>query len=125
MGPLFSSSVSDCRHQPSPSSTSSLSSSPSQIDLFFNYYPKRVGQVLFVDAPFYFQPGWNMVKPLLKSYASLVTATHSPSSAWLFPFFSVFFFFFFLSVLQVRFVSADEVRNEYFTPDTVPESFKK
>lgn len=49
-----------------------VSSLVPQIDVFFNYYPKRLGEVLFVDAPFIFQPGWNMVKPLLKSYASLV-----------------------------------------------------
>ncbi|GJM91041.1 hypothetical protein PR202_ga07376 [Eleusine coracana subsp. coracana] len=43
------------------------------IDVFYYYYPKRLGQVLFVDAPFVFQPLWQMVKPLLKSYASLVS----------------------------------------------------
>ncbi|CAI7857996.1 unnamed protein product, partial [Closterium sp. NIES-53] len=41
------------------------------IDVFFNYYPKRLNQVLFVDAPFIFQPGWKVMKPLLKSYANL------------------------------------------------------
>ncbi|CAI5951138.1 unnamed protein product, partial [Closterium sp. NIES-65] len=41
------------------------------IDVFFNYYPKRLHQVLFVDAPFIFQPGWKVMKPLLKSYANL------------------------------------------------------
>lgn len=46
--------------------------SHSQIDVFYYYYPKRLGQVLFVDAPFVFQPMWQLVKPLLKSYASLV-----------------------------------------------------
>ncbi|CAI5490655.1 unnamed protein product [Closterium sp. Naga37s-1] len=44
------------------------------IDVFFNYYPKRLHQVLFVDAPFIFQPGWKVMKPLLKSYANLVSA---------------------------------------------------
>ena len=42
------------------------------IDVFYNYYPKRIGQALFVDAPLAFQPGWNIVKPWLKSYANLV-----------------------------------------------------
>nr|XP_024399664.1 phosphatidylinositol transfer protein CSR1-like isoform X2 [Physcomitrium patens] len=66
------------------------------IDAFFKYYPKRLGQVLFVDAPFIFQPGWAMIKPLVGKYAALV-----------------------------RFCSADEVRNDYFTLDTIPESFKQ
>jgi hypothetical protein len=64
------------------------------IDIFFTYYPKRLSQVLFVDAPWIFKPGWEMMKPWLKKYAALV-----------------------------RFVSADEVRKEYFTPDTVPADF--
>ncbi|KAJ8623078.1 hypothetical protein MRB53_031607 [Persea americana] len=66
------------------------------IDVFYIYYPKRVGQVLFVDAPFVFQPIWQLVKPWLKSYASLV-----------------------------RFCSADTVRNEYFTEETVPPNFRE
>lgn len=66
------------------------------IDVFFNYYPKRLGEVLFVDAPFIFQPGWNMVKPLLKSYASLV-----------------------------KFCSAADVREQFFTSETVPPDFRE
>ncbi|KAJ0989019.1 hypothetical protein J5N97_007375 [Dioscorea zingiberensis] len=65
------------------------------IDVFYYYYPKRLGQVLFVDAPFVFQPIWQLVRPLLKSYASLV-----------------------------RFCDAATVREEYFTQDTVPAAFK-
>lgn len=65
------------------------------IDVFYNYYPKRIGQALFVDAPLIFQPGWNIVKPWLKSYANLV-----------------------------RFCSADVVREEYFTAETVPLDFR-
>lgn len=65
------------------------------IDVFYNYYPKRIGQALFVDAPLVFQPGWNIVKPWLKSYANLV-----------------------------RFCSADVVREEYFTAETVPHDFR-
>eukprot|EP00897_Mesotaenium_endlicherianum_P007922 jgi/Mesen1/7158/ME000037S06519 len=64
------------------------------IDAFFNYYPKRLGQVLFVDAPFIFQPGWTMMKPLLKSYASLV-----------------------------RFCTVEEVA-EYFSAENLPEAFR-
>ncbi|KAJ3692534.1 hypothetical protein LUZ60_012884 [Juncus effusus] len=64
------------------------------IDVFYYYYPKRLGQVLFVDAPFVFQPMWQLVKPLLKSYASLV-----------------------------RFCDAKTVTKEYFTQDTAPPDF--
>ena len=28
-----------------------------QVDIFFTYYPKRLGQVVMVDAPFMFKPG--------------------------------------------------------------------
>ncbi|CAD6338047.1 unnamed protein product [Miscanthus lutarioriparius] len=55
----------------------------------------RLGQVLFVDAPFVFQPMWQVVKPLLKSYASLV-----------------------------RFCDAETVRKEYFVEETVPPDFR-
>ena len=64
--------------------------------MFFTYYPKRLGQVLMVDAPWLFQPPWQLIKPLLKKYATLV-----------------------------RFVSAKDVRNEFFTADKVPEDFKR
>ncbi|KAL0335752.1 UNVERIFIED_CONTAM: Phosphatidylinositol transfer protein C [Sesamum radiatum] len=59
-------------------------------DAFYYYYPRRLGQVLFVDAPFVFKPVWQLVKPLLKSYASLV-----------------------------RFCSAKTVTEDYFTADTL------
>ncbi|KAM0036567.1 putative CRAL-TRIO lipid binding domain, CRAL/TRIO domain superfamily [Helianthus debilis subsp. tardiflorus] len=64
-------------------------------DVLYYYYPSRLGQVLFVEAPFVFQPIWQLAKPLVKSYASLV-----------------------------RFCSADDVRKEYFTESTLPESFR-
>ncbi|CAI7779107.1 unnamed protein product, partial [Closterium sp. NIES-53] len=64
------------------------------IDVFFNYYPKRLNQVLFVDAPFIFQPGWKVMKPLLKSYANLVV-----------------------------FCKAEEVRDKYFLPGQAPDSY--
>ncbi|KAK9076823.1 hypothetical protein SSX86_005157 [Deinandra increscens subsp. villosa] len=64
-------------------------------DVLYYYYPSRLGQVLFVDAPFVFQPIWQLAKPLVKSYASLV-----------------------------RFCSVDDVRKEYFTESTLPASFR-
>ena len=67
-----------------------------QVDAFFSYYPKRLGQVLMVDAPWLFQPGWNMVRPWLKKYAALV-----------------------------RFVTADELRAEFFTAATLPPDFRE
>lgn len=65
-------------------------------DVFYYYYPKRLGQVLFVEAPFVFKPIWQLVKPMLKSYAYLV-----------------------------RFCSVEEVRKEYFTEATIPASFRR
>jgi len=67
-----------------------------QVDMFFVYYPKRLGQVLMVDAPWIFRPPWRLIKPLLRKYAALV-----------------------------RFVSAEDVRREFFTPDTVPKDFTR
>ncbi|XP_074316808.1 uncharacterized protein LOC141653066 [Silene latifolia] len=64
-------------------------------DVFYYYYPKRLGQVLFVDAPFVFNPIWQLAKPLLKQYASLV-----------------------------RFCSVKTVREEYFTEDNLPATFR-
>ena len=72
-----------------------LTNTARQVDAFFLYYPKRLGQVLFVDAPWAFKPGWEMVKPWLKKYAGLV-----------------------------RFVSRGEVRREYFAPGTCPADFQ-
>lgn len=66
------------------------------VDVFFLYYPKRLGQVLMLDAPWGFQPGWEVVKPWLKKYAALV-----------------------------RFVTREELRNEFFTPETCPEELLK
>ncbi|XP_020520871.1 motile sperm domain-containing protein 2 isoform X2 [Amborella trichopoda] len=63
------------------------------IDVFYYYYPRRLGEVLFVDAPFLFKPFWQIVKPLLKSYANLV-----------------------------RFCKPETVR-EYFSPPTAPPGF--
>lgn len=54
-----------------------LSFAPMQFDAFYYYYPKRLSEVLFVDAPFIFKPVWQIIKPLLKSYASLVRILYS------------------------------------------------
>uniref|UniRef100_A0A061S9V7 Motile sperm domain-containing protein 2-like n=1 Tax=Tetraselmis sp. GSL018 TaxID=582737 RepID=A0A061S9V7_9CHLO len=64
------------------------------IEALFTYYPKRFSQILFVDAPFVFQAPWKIIKPMLRKYSALV-----------------------------RFVSAKEVRNEYFTKETCPPDF--
>lgn len=42
------------------------------IDVFFTYYPRRLSELLVVDAPLIFQPMWRVVKPLLRKYSSLV-----------------------------------------------------
>ncbi|GLC47000.1 hypothetical protein PLESTB_001656000 [Pleodorina starrii] len=65
------------------------------IEAFFEFYPRRVGQVLFVDAPWVFFPAWEVIKPLMRKYASLV-----------------------------RFLSVSELRSEFFTSETLPPDFK-
>ncbi|KAK6924819.1 CRAL-TRIO lipid binding domain, partial [Dillenia turbinata] len=65
------------------------------LDVFYYYYTRRLVQVLFVDAPFIFKPVWQLAKPLLKSYASLV-----------------------------RFISLEILKTEYFTEETLPIIFK-
>ncbi|KAJ6799322.1 CRAL-TRIO domain-containing protein C3H8.02 isoform X1 [Iris pallida] len=65
------------------------------VDVFYYYYPRRLGQLLFVEAPLVFQPVWQLVKPLIGSYSSLV-----------------------------RFCDAETVRKEYFTEETLPADFK-
>jgi hypothetical protein len=42
------------------------------VDSFFTYYPKRLSQVLFVDAPWVFRPGWEMIKPVSRGDSSFV-----------------------------------------------------
>jgi len=42
------------------------------ISCIFDYYPKRISQVLLVDAPFVFKPVWAIIKPLMGKYSSLV-----------------------------------------------------
>ncbi|WIA20830.1 hypothetical protein OEZ85_005183 [Tetradesmus obliquus] len=64
------------------------------VDAFFVHYPRRMGQVLLVDAPWIFKAPWELIKPLLRKYAALV-----------------------------RFVSRKELAAEYFTPDSLPTDF--
>ncbi|KAK1564350.1 hypothetical protein Q3G72_001261 [Acer saccharum] len=64
-------------------------------DVFYSYYPRRLGEVLFVEAPFIFNPFWQLVKSWVKSYASLV-----------------------------KFCSVETVRKEYFTEATLPVNFR-
>ena len=61
------------------------------VEAFFEFYPKRVGQVLFVEAPWVFLPAWEVVKPLMRKYAALV-----------------------------QFVSVKEARERYFDAGTCP-----
>eukprot|EP00188_Purpureofilum_apyrenoidigerum_P004702 Plantae.Rhodophyta-Purpureofilum_apyrenoidigerum.ctg55131.p1 GENE.Plantae.Rhodophyta-Purpureofilum_apyrenoidigerum.ctg55131~~Plantae.Rhodophyta-Purpureofilum_apyrenoidigerum.ctg55131.p1 ORF type:complete len:278 (-),score=60.07 Plantae.Rhodophyta-Purpureofilum_apyrenoidigerum.ctg55131:260-1066(-) len=42
------------------------------VDVFFTYYPRRLSELLVVDAPLVFQPMWRIIKPLLRKYASIV-----------------------------------------------------
>lgn len=66
-----------------------------QIDVFFQYYPKRLSQLLLVDAPWVFRPLWAAVKPAMGKYSQLAT-----------------------------FVSKDELCPMYFDRDTLPESLR-
>ncbi|KXZ47547.1 hypothetical protein GPECTOR_34g706 [Gonium pectorale] len=66
------------------------------VEAFFEYYPRRVGQVLFVEAPWVFFPAWEVIKPLMRKYSALV-----------------------------RFLSVAELRQEFFTKDTLPDDFKQ
>ncbi|GIL66802.1 hypothetical protein Vafri_20305 [Volvox africanus] len=65
------------------------------VEAFFEYYPRRVSQVLFVEAPWVFFPAWEIIKPLMRKYASLV-----------------------------RFCSVAELRSEFFTGETLPSDFR-
>lgn len=49
------------------------------VEAFFEYYPRRVGQVLFVDAPWVFQPAWAAIQPLMRKYAALVSVWSHPA----------------------------------------------
>ncbi|GBF87868.1 motile sperm domain-containing protein [Raphidocelis subcapitata] len=64
------------------------------VEAFFEYYPRRMGQVLMVDSPWIFRPTWELIKPLLRKYAALV-----------------------------RFVDRSEL-SEFFEPGALPEDLK-
>ena len=68
-----------------------LTCARTQVDLFFSYYPRRLGQVLVVDAPWVFRPAWAGVRPMLRKYAELV-----------------------------RFVSRVQLRQEFFSKSSLP-----
>ncbi|KAI8470161.1 MAG: CRAL-TRIO domain-containing protein [Monoraphidium minutum] len=65
------------------------------VEAFFEYYPRRMGQVLMVDAPWIFQPSWAVIKPLLRKYAALV-----------------------------RFVDRATLEREFFEPGKLPEDLR-
>ncbi|GAB4860668.1 hypothetical protein Ancab_035831 [Ancistrocladus abbreviatus] len=98
-------------------------------DVFYYYYPKRLGEVLFVEAPFVFQPVWQLAKPMLKSYASLplllkVTCLLA-GRATLFKSFCRIMNCTSPPLLHilVRFCSVETVCKEYFTEETLPANF--
>jgi hypothetical protein len=61
-----------------------------QVDIFFTYYPKRLGQVVMVDAPFMFKPGCAVLQsPLhrpprmcVNGAASFAWRQHSHEAVW-------------------------------------------
>ena len=55
------------------------------VDACFLYYPRRLGAVLFVDAPWAFKPVWAVVKPLLRKYGALVRFVSARDVAGMFP----------------------------------------
>lgn len=42
------------------------------IKCIFDYFPKRISQVLLIEPPWVFTPVWQIVKPLMGKYAALV-----------------------------------------------------
>ena len=65
------------------------------VDLYREYYPKRLGHVAIVDAPFIFRPVWAIISPLIGKYKNIV-----------------------------KFMPAKDVV-EYFNPGEAPECFKQ
>lgn len=65
------------------------------VDILYNYYPKRVGKVLFVGAPDLFGSFWDSLRPLIGRHADLA-----------------------------EFVTAREVREHYFAPGCAPVEFQ-
>jgi hypothetical protein len=42
------------------------------LDVFREYYPKRLSQVAAIDSPWTFKPVWTILKPLIGKYSSVV-----------------------------------------------------
>jgi len=42
------------------------------IKCIFDYFPKRISQVLLIEPPWVFTPVWQIIKPLMGKYAALV-----------------------------------------------------
>lgn len=55
------------------------------VDAFFKYYPRRIGEVLLVDAPLIFRPTWMIAKPMLGKYAKLVKFVSVQEATTYFP----------------------------------------
>ena len=66
------------------------------IEVIYQFYPQRLGQVLLVQPPpFVFEAAWEVIKPQIGRHADIV-----------------------------RFVQVDELRREYFTHETLPRDFR-
>ena len=51
------------------------------IKCIFDYFPKRISQVLLIEPPWVFTPVWQIVKPLMGKYASLVRQVKASDAA--------------------------------------------
>ena len=66
------------------------------IETIYQFYPQRLGQVLLVEPPpFIFEAAWEVIRPQLGRHADIV-----------------------------RFVKLEELKKEYFTPETLPRDFR-
>ena len=65
------------------------------IESIYQYYPQRLGQVLLVEPQGFFTVAWEVIRPQLGRHADVV-----------------------------RFVGLNELRSEYFTPETLPDDFR-
>ena len=65
------------------------------VSAFFDYYPRRLGRVLLVDAPIIFRPLYAVIKPLLGKYGKLV-----------------------------RFVKKEQLKEYFKKPEDIPDVFK-
>ena len=51
------------------------------IKCIFDYFPKRISQVLLIEPPWVFTPVWQIIKPLMGKYASLVRQVKASDAA--------------------------------------------